>query len=234
MKLEGSVVLITGANRGLGLEFAKQALAAGAKKVYAGARDPSKITLAGVIPVKLDVTNADDVATVASQCSDVTLLINNAGIARLGGVVQADAARLLRDQMETNLFGMFNLSQAFAGTLGKNGGGAILNILSIVSWVGAPALGAYAVTKAAAWGLTNELRLELRAQGTQVVGLHAGFIDTDMARGFDAPKITPQDVVAQAYQAIAAGAEEVLVDAPTRQVREGLSHSVYLKDVLAG
>jgi NAD(P)-dependent dehydrogenase (short-subunit alcohol dehydrogenase family) len=234
MKLEGSVVLITGANRGLGLEFAKQALAAGAKKVYAGARDPSKVTLAGVIPVKLDVTNADDVATVANQCGDVTLLINNAGIARLGGVVQADGPGLLREQMETNLFGMFNLSHAFAGALGKNGGGAILNILSIVSWVGAPALGAYAVTKAAAWGLTNELRLELRAQGTQVVGLHAGFIDTDMARGFDAPKITPQDVVAQAYQAIAAGAEEVLVDTPTRQVRDGLSHSVYLKDVLAG
>ncbi len=234
MKLEGSVVLITGANRGLGLEFAKQALAAGAKKVYAGARDPSKITLAGVVPVKLDVTNADDVGTVASQCADVTLLINNAGIARLGGVVEGDPATLLREQMETNLFGMFNLSHAFAGALGKNGGGAILNILSIVSWVGAPALGAYAVTKAAAWGLTNELRLELQPQGTQVVGLHAGFIDTDMARGFDAPKVTPQDVVAQAYKAIAEGAEEVFVDEPTRQIHAGLSHSVYLKNVLAG
>ena len=234
MKLEGSVVLITGANRGLGLEFAKQALAAGAKKVYAGARDPSKVSLPGVIPVKLDVTNADDVATVASQCGDVTLLINNAGIAQLGGVVQGDAAGLLREQMETNLFGMFNLSHALAGTLGKNGGGAILNILSIVSWVGAPALGAYAVTKAAAWGLTNELRLELRAQGTQVVGLHVGFMDTDMARGFDAPKAAPQDVVAQAFQALAAGEEEVFADEPTRQIRQGLSHSVYLKDVLAG
>lgn len=234
MKLEGSVVLITGANRGLGLEFARQALAAGAKKVYAGARDPSRITLPGVIPVKLDVTSADDVATVASQCGDVTLLINNAGIARLGGVVQGDAAGLLREQMETNLFGVFNLSQAFAGTLGKNGGGAILNILSVVSWVGAPVLGAYAVTKAAAWGLTNNLRLELRPQGTQVVGLHVGFIDTDMARGFDAPKISPQEVVAEAYKAIAAGAEEVFADTPTRQVREGLSHSVYLNDVLAG
>jgi NAD(P)-dependent dehydrogenase (short-subunit alcohol dehydrogenase family) len=234
MKLEGSVVLITGANRGLGLEFAKQALAAGAKKVYAAARDPSKITLPGVIPVKLDVTNLDDVATVASQCGDVTLLINNAGIAKLGGLVQGEPAALLREHMETNLYGVLNLSQAFAGTLGKNGGGAILNILSIVSWAGAPVLGAYAVTKAAAWGLTNNLRIELRPQGTQVVGLHVGFMDTDMARGFDAPKIAPQEVVAQAYQAIAAGAEEVLADTPTRQVREGLSHSVYLKDVLAG
>ena len=234
MKLEGSVVLITGANRGLGLEFAKQALAAGAKKVYAGARDHSKVTLPGVIPVKLDVTNVDDVAAVARQCGDVTLLINNAGIARLGGVVQGDPAALLREQMETNLFGMFNMSQAFAGTLGKNGGGALLNILSIVSWVGAPVLGAYAVTKTAAWGLTNGLRLELRPQGTQVVGLHVGFMDTDMARGFDAPKVQPQDVVARAFKALAAGEEEVFADDPTQQVRQGLSHSVYLKDVLAG
>jgi NAD(P)-dependent dehydrogenase (short-subunit alcohol dehydrogenase family) len=148
--------------------------------------------------------------------------------------VQGEPAALLREHMETNLYGVLNLSQAFAGTLGKNGGGAILNILSIVSWAGAPVLGAYAVTKAAAWGLTNNLRIELRPQGTQVVGLHVGFMDTDMARGFDAPKIAPQEVVAQAYQAIAAGAEEVLADTPTRQVREGLSHSVYLKDVLAG
>ena len=233
MKLEGSVVLVTGANRGLGQEFAKLALAAGAKKVYAGARDPAKVSLAGVVPVKLDVTNADDVATVASQCADVTFLINNAGIARLGGVVQGDPDTLLREHMETNVFGMLNLSRAFAGTLGKNGGGAILNILSILSWVNTPSLGTYGVSKAAAWSLTNELRHELRAQGTQVVGLHAGFIDTDMARSFDAPKITPQDVVTQAFAAIEAGEHEVLVDAGTRQVKGGLSHGIYLKDIFA-
>jgi NAD(P)-dependent dehydrogenase (short-subunit alcohol dehydrogenase family) len=149
-------------------------------------------------------------------------------------VVQGDPAALLREQMETNVYGMLHLSRAFAGTLGRNGGGAILNILSILSWVNTPSLGAYGVTKAAAWSLTNELRHELRAQGTQVVGLHAGFIDTDMARGFDAPKISPQDVVSQAFEALAAGAEEVSVDAGTRQVREGLSHGVYLKDIFAG
>jgi len=233
MKIEGSVVLVTGANRGLGQEFARQALAAGAKKVYAGARDPGKVSLAGVVPIKLDVTNADDVATVASQCADVTLLVNNAGIARLGGVVQGDSAALLREHLETNLFGVLNMSRAFAGSLGKNGGGAILNILSILSWVNTPALGTYSISKAAAWALTNDLRHELRAQGTQVVGLHAGFIDTDMARGFDAPKITPQDVVAQALKALEAGEEEVLVDEPTRQVKDGLSHGVYLKDIFA-
>ena len=234
MKLEGSVVLVTGANRGLGQEFARQALAAGASKVYAAARDPGKVTLAGVVHIKLDVTNADDVATVASQCGDVTLLVNNAGIARLGGVAQGDPAALLREHLETNVFGVLGLSRALAPTLGKNGGGAILNVLSVLSWVNTPALATYGVSKAAAWALTNGLRHELRAQGTLVAGLHAGFIDTDMARGFDAPKISPEDVVAQAFRALEAGEEEILVDPATRQVKQGLSQGVYLKDILAG
>ena len=234
MKIKGSVVLVTGANRGLGEEFAKQALARGARKVYAAARDPGKVSLAGVVPIKLDVTSADDIATAASQCGDVTLLVNNAGIARLGGALQGDPAALLREHLETNLFGMLNISRAFAGALGRNGGGAMLNILSILSWVNTPSLGVYGVSKAAAWSLTNELRHELRAQGTQVVGLHAGFIDTDMARGFDAPKVSPQDVVAQAFECLEAGGEEVSVDAGSRQVKDGLSHGVYLKDIFAG
>ena len=234
MKIQGSVVLVTGANRGLGLEFAKQALALGAAKVYAAARDPSKITLPGVVPVKLDVTNVADVAALAVQCPDVTLLVNNAGIGRLGGVTGGDATTLLRDQLETNLFGVAHMSHAFAPVLARNGGGAILNLLSILSWVNTPVLGAYGVSKAAAWALTNSLRIELKAQGTQVVGFHGGFIDTDMVRGFDAPKATPADVVAQSYAAIEAGELEVRVDEGTRQVKAGLSQGVYLGDVLGG
>ena len=234
MKLKGSVVLVTGANRGLGLEFAKQALALGAAKVYAAARDPSKITLPGVVPVKLDVTNVADVAALAVQCPDVTLLVNNAGIGRLGGVASGDATALLREQLETNLFGVAHMSHAFAPVLARNGGGAILNLLSILSWVNMPVLGAYGVSKAAAWALTNSLRIELKAQGTQVVGFHGGFIDTDMVRGFDAPKATPADVVAQSYAAIEAGELEVRVDEGTRQVKAGLSQGVYLGDVLGG
>jgi NAD(P)-dependent dehydrogenase (short-subunit alcohol dehydrogenase family) len=234
MKIQNSVVLVTGANRGLGLEFAKQALSRGAAKVYATARDPSKIALAGVVPVRLDVTDPAQVAAVAAQCKDVTLLINNAGIARLGGIVAGDLAPLLREQLETNLFGMLHMSRGFAGVLANNGGGAILNILSILSWVNTPAIGGYGITKAAAWGLTNSLRHELRAQGTQVVAFHAGFIDTDMTRGLDIPKARPDDVVRQAFDAIEAGQEEVTTDEPTRQVRGGLSHGVYLNDVLAG
>jgi NAD(P)-dependent dehydrogenase (short-subunit alcohol dehydrogenase family) len=234
MNVKDSVVLITGANRGLGLEFAKQALKRGAAKVYATARDPSKISLAGVVPIRLDVTNPAEVAAVAAQCKDVTLLINNAGIARIGGVVQGDSAPLLREQLETNLFGMLHMSRGFADILGKNGGGAILNILSILSWVNTPKIGGYGITKAAAWGLTNSLRHELRGQGTQVVSFHAGFIDTDLTRGLDIPKARPEDVVRQAFDAIESGQEEVMTDEATRQVRDGLSQGVYLKDVLAG
>lgn len=234
MKIKDAVVFITGANRGLGLEFAKQALARGAKKVYAAARNPESITLPGVIPVKLDVTKPEDAAEAARLCGDVTLVINNAGIGRLGDVLAPNATALLREHMETNLYGVVNVSQAFAGTLGRNGGGALLNILSIVSWIHAPVIGTYSVSKAAVWSYTNGLRIGLREQGTQVVGLHAGFIDTDMVRDFDAPKVTPQDVVSQAYEAIEAGEEEVSVDEGTRQVKQGLSAGVYLTDVTAG
>jgi len=234
MKIKDSVVLVTGANRGLGLEFARQALALGAAKVYAAARDPSKVTLPGVIPVKLDVTNVAEVAALAVQCPDVTLLVNNAGIGRTGGVTGGDAASLLRDHLETNLYGVLHMSHAFAPVLARNGGGAILNILSILSWVNTPMLGAYGISKAAAWSLTNSLREELRAQGTQVVGFHGGFIDTDMIRSFDVPKSTPADVVAQSYAAIEAGETEVRVDEGTRQVKAGLSQGVYLRDALAG
>ena len=234
MKIQGSVVLVTGANRGLGLEFARQALALGAAKVYAAARDPSKVTLPGVVPVKLDVTNVADVAALAAQCPDVTLLVNNAGIGRVGGVIGGDATTLLRDQLETNLFGVAHMSHAFAPILARNGGGAILNLLSILSWVNTPMLGAYGVSKAAVWALTNSLRSELKAQGTQVVGFHGGFIDTDMIRAFDVPKATPADVVAQSYAAIEAGELEVRVDEATRQVKAGLSQGVYLGDALGG
>jgi NAD(P)-dependent dehydrogenase (short-subunit alcohol dehydrogenase family) len=233
MKLKDAVVFITGANRGLGLEFAKQALARGAKKVYASARDPKAVTLPGVIPVKLDVTKPEDALEAARQCGDVTVLINNAGIGRVSGFLTDDASAVMREQLETNLFGVLNVSQAFAGVLGRNGGGALLNVLSILSWVNAPVLASYSVTKAAAWSLTNGLRHELGKQGTQVVGLHAGLIDTDMVRSFDKPKTSPESVVQQAYDALEAGDSEVAVDESSRQVKQGLSSGVYLKDVLS-
>ncbi len=234
MNIQNATVLITGANRGIGLAFARAALARGARKVYAGARNPASVELPGVEPVRLDVTDAAQVAATATRCGDVTLLINNAGIARAGGWLAPNAVELAREQFETNVVGPLRLSQAFAPVLAKHGGGAILNVLSVASWISSPGLAAYGATKSAAWSLTNGLRHELRAQHTQVLGLHMGFVDTDLTRGFDLPKSSPDDIVARAFDALEAGDEEVRADAITEQVKLGLSAQpgVYL-NVLA-
>ncbi len=231
MELKNAVVFITGANRGLGLAFAREALARGARKVYAAARDPSTVRLAGVEPVKLDVTRPDEVAAVAARARDVTVLINNAGIAATGGFLAAGSADSARRHLETNLIGPLLMAQAFAPALAANGGGALLNVLSIASWINRPLLGVYGMSKSAAWALTNGLRHELRDQGTQVLGLHMGFVDTDLTRGIDAPKSTPEAIVSEAFDALEAGEEEVLADEATRAVKLGLSvrPAVYLQ-----
>lgn len=223
MKLVNATVLVTGANRGLGQEFARQALAAGARKVYAAARDPSTVTLPGVIPVRLDVTDAGQAAALARDLGDVDIVVNNAGIADFGGVLEEGSDAKLRRMLETNVFGMLNVSRAFAPVLGRNGGGALLNVLSVASWISAPMLASYAVTKAAAWSLTNALRNELAGQQTQVTALHVGFIDTDLTRGIDAPKLSVDFVVERGYAALEAGAPEVAIDELSQAVKRGLS-----------
>lgn len=223
MKIRGATVLVTGANRGIGLAFTRELLARGAKKVYAGARNPSTITLAGVEPVALDVTKPSQIAELAARLRDVDLVINNAGVGHAGGFLADDSEEVARRQLETNFFGMLRVSKAFAPVLKANGGGAILNVLSIVSWMNGGILAAYAASKSAAWSLTNSLRFELAGQKTQVVGLHMGFVDTDLVRGFDAPKETPEDIVSRALDGVEAGLDEVLGDEPTRQVKQGLS-----------
>ncbi|MES2839519.1 MAG: SDR family oxidoreductase [Pseudomonadota bacterium] len=232
MQLRNATVLVTGANRGIGLAFAREALARGARKVYAGARNPAGVTLPGVEPIALDVNNAEQVAAAARRAGDVTLVINNAGIASLGGFLTADSLEAARSQMETNFFGPLRVSQAFAPVLASHGGGAILNVLSVASWINSPMLAAYGASKSAAWALTNGLRNELRAQGTQVLGLHMGFVDTDLTQGLEMPKSTPEDIVRRAFDALEAGAEEVLGDEITQQVKRGLSAEpgVYLRD----
>ena len=223
MKLDNATVLVTGANRGLGQEFARQALARGARKVYAAARNPASVTLEGVVPVALDVTDAAQAEALARELGDVDLVINNAGIAEMTGVLKPDSPEALRRMLETNVFGILNVSRAFAPVLGKHGGGAFLNVLSVASWISSPALAAYGVTKAAAWSLTNALRNELAAQGTQVMGLHVGFIDTDLTQGIDAPKLTVDVVVDRGFAALEAGAPEVAIDELTQAVKRGLS-----------
>jgi short-subunit dehydrogenase len=198
-------------------------LARGAKKVYAGARNPASVTAAGVVPIQLDVTKEAEVARVAEQCRDVSLLVNNAGIARYGAFLSEHSIGDIREQLETNFFGMLRLSQAFAPVLAANGGGALLNVLSVASWINRPQLAGYGATKSAAWALTNGLRHELQDQGTQVLGMHMGFVDTDLTDGLDVAKQTPEAVVKAALDALEAGESEVLADDMTRMIKGGLS-----------
>ncbi len=223
MNLQNSVVFITGANRGLGLAFAQAALAAGARKVYAAARDPSSVTLSGVIPVQLDVTNPAQIAAAVAACPDVTLLVNNSGISRGSSFLGADAMAAARAEFETNFFGPWAVAQAFAPVLKAQGGGAVLNVLSVLSWLTIPGVATYSASKAAAWSLSNGLRNELRTQGTQVTSLHVAYMDTDMTRGLDAPKAAPLDVARLALQGVEAGLAEVLADDTTRHVKQSLS-----------
>ncbi|HTJ90399.1 MAG TPA: SDR family oxidoreductase [Acidocella sp.] len=223
MKIEGSTALVTGANRGLGLAFARALLEKGAAQVYAAARNPDAVTLKGVVPLKLDVTNEEDVAAAARVAGDVNLLINNAGIARPGAFLADGAVQDAREQFETNFIGPLRMARAFAPVLAKNGGGAIVNVLSVSSWMSGPMLATYGASKSAAWALTNGLRIELAEQGTQIVGLHAGFIDTDLTRDIDAPKSSPEEIVRATLEALERGEGQVLADEISRHVHRGLS-----------
>ena len=223
MKIENSVVLITGANRGIGLAFARELLARGARKVYAGARDPSTVTQPGVQSLQLDVTKPEEIADAVERAADVTLVINNAGIAQPGGFLAVDSDEVARRIFETNFFGVLNVSKAFAPVLKANGGGALLNVLSVASWVNGGELAAYSASKSAAWSLTNALRHELVAQKTQVLGLHMAYVDTDLTRGFEVQKSSAEEIVGRALDGLEAGFEEVLADLLTQQIRQGLA-----------
>jgi len=231
MKIKNSTALVTGANRGLGLAYAKALLAAGARKVYAGARDPSTVpSLEGLVPVKLDVNDAADVAAAAAACGDVDLVINNAGIIGDEPLLGSRGEDALHDVLRTNLHGVLAVSRAFEPVLRAHGGGALVNMLSALSWTSLPGTSGYSVSKAAAWALTNGLRNELRGQGTQVVGVHAGYIDTDMVRDVDSPKSRPEDIAQAVLAGIEAGESEVLADDTARYVKAGFGNtpSLYL------
>jgi NAD(P)-dependent dehydrogenase (short-subunit alcohol dehydrogenase family) len=223
MKIENAVVLVTGANRGIGLAFVRELMARGARKVYAGTRDLEAVLPPGVHPVRLDVTKPDDVAAAAALASDVTLVINNAGIAQPGSFFAPDSEDVARRIFETNFFAVLRMSKAFAPILKANGGGALLNVLSVASWVNGGELAAYSASKSAAWSLTNGLRNELAAQKTQVLALHMGYVDTDLTRGFDVPKSSPEEIVKRALDGLEAGLDEVLADERTEQVKQGMT-----------
>ncbi|HEY4463552.1 MAG TPA: SDR family oxidoreductase [Streptosporangiaceae bacterium] len=227
MRIQDSVALVTGASRGLGQVFAQGLADRGARTVYAAARDPATVAVTGpnVVPVALDVTDAGRVAQVARECPDVSLLINNAGIMERSPLLEAPAMDAARLEMETNYFGTLAMCRAFAPVLAANGGGAVVNMLSVVSWFTNPVNGSYCASKAAAWAMTNGVRIELAPQGTLVVAVHAGFVDTEMAAriaGPDDRKISPADVARQVFDAVEAGQIEVLADARTRRVKDSV------------
>jgi len=210
MDISGSVALVTGSNRGIGRHFAAQLLARGAAKVYATARSPERIDIPGVHVLRLDLTDPASVAAAAAAAGDLTLLVNNAGIATGTNLLgDLDQVRL---EMETHYFGTLSVVRAFAPILGANGGGAILNVLSALSWFSYDGANAYAAAKAAEWSLTNGIRLELATQGTQVTGVHVGAVDTDIMAGYDGPKVDPADVARAALDGVQAGRMEVVVD----------------------
>jgi NAD(P)-dependent dehydrogenase (short-subunit alcohol dehydrogenase family) len=207
----------------LGAAFCRALLEAGASKVYAGARDVGKVSVPGVIPVRLDITSPSDVEEAAARCGDVTLLINNAGILTGAGAFSDDAVDAGRREFETNVLGPLAVTRAFAPILASNGGGAIINVLSVLSWLSSPGAALYCASKAASWSLTNAIRQELQSQNTHVLALHVGFMETDMAARIHAPKSSPDDVASQALAGVHAGAFEVLADDTSRRVRSALS-----------
>jgi NAD(P)-dependent dehydrogenase (short-subunit alcohol dehydrogenase family) len=221
MKIDDSVALVTGANRGLGRHFAEQLLRRGAAKVYATARRPHLVDLPGVEVLPLDITDPATVAAAAKAAQDVTLLINNAGVSTMQNLVTGDPAKI-RLEMETHYFGTLEVVRAFAPVLAANGGGAIMNVLSALSWGVFDGANAYAAAKAAEWSMTNAIRLELAAQGTTVTGLHLSSTDTDMVAAFDIPKNDPADVVATALNGIEAGLLEVIADSDTAAAKAAL------------
>ena len=228
MDVKGSIALVTGANRGLGKAIVDELLSRGATKVYAGARDPQTVVADDprVVPVRLDVTDHDSVFAAADLATDVSLLVNNAGISDGTSVFGPDGVASLRRQLETNTLGPLEMTRAFAPILESNGGGAVVNVLSVLSWVTFPTTSGYSASKAAAWSITNASRGELSAQGTQVVGVHVGYLDTDMAAHVDGPKTDPADLARQVADAVEAGADEVLGDELSRGVKAALSGSV--------
>jgi uncharacterized protein (TIGR00730 family) len=222
MRLEGCVALVTGANRGLGAVFARALIDRGVRRVYAGARDPGSVSDPDVVPVGLDVTDAESVVASAQRCGDVTLLINNAGVLTDSPLLGAPTLDGAHAEMAVNYFGTLAMCRTFAPILGRNGGGAIVNVLSVASFFANPTMGSYAASKSAAWALTNAVRIELRCQGTQVLAVHAGYIDTDMAARVRAAKTSPDVVAARTLDALEAGAQEVLVDERTRRIKAAI------------
>ena len=220
--LNGAVVLITGANGGIGGHFVREALARGAAKVYATARNPREWDNERVVPLALDVTDPASIQAAVEAAPDVTVLINNAGATVTSAGILTHSDEEIRRNVETNFLGPLFLARAFAPILSAKGGNtAIIDIHSALSWYAVA--GIYSATKAALWSATNSLRLELQPAGVQVVGVHVGYVDTAMAAHTTDPKLDPAVLVTKVLDTVEAGGYEVLADETSVQAKAGLS-----------
>ncbi|MFF5790602.1 SDR family oxidoreductase [Paeniglutamicibacter sp. NPDC012692] len=219
--LNGAVVLVTGANGGIGTHFVHEALARGASKVYATARNPRAWDDERIVPLALDVTDQASIRAAVEAAGDVTVLINNAGasVASAGILTQTDEE--IRANVETNFLGPLFVARAFAPVLSANDNSVLIDMHSALSWYAVA--GIYSATKAALWSATNSLRLELAPSGVHVLGVHVAYVDTPMAAHSTDPKTDPADLVAMVFDALAAGDHEVLADAASAQLKAGLS-----------
>jgi NAD(P)-dependent dehydrogenase (short-subunit alcohol dehydrogenase family) len=220
------VVLVTGANRGIGRALCDSFTSHGAAKIYAAARDPDRIVDERFTRLRLDVTDSACVADAARIATDVTIVVNNAGVSGVGSPLLGGSLDAARKAMEVNFFGTWAISRAFAPSLAANHGGAIVNILSAASWWATPGAPGYSASKAAAWSLTNALREGLQEQGTRVLGVHCGYVDTDLSSWTDAPKITAETVAEETIKALLDDVDETLLDEFTRATRRALAGDV--------
>ncbi|MBW4475066.1 MAG: SDR family oxidoreductase [Stenomitos rutilans HA7619-LM2] len=215
MEIKGSVALVSGANKGIGKEFVKALHDMEADRIYACARDESKLSEVvaldpqRIIPLALDITSEPSIQAAVERCQDVTLLINNAGVGYDAGLIAAPDLSHARKEMETNYFGTLIMCRAIAPLLKQNGGGAIVNTLSSLALSNLPFRGSYSASKAAALSMTQGIRAELAAQGTLVVAMLPGTVDTDFSKNSDNPKTAPDTVANAALQAVIDGVEEV-------------------------
>ncbi len=228
MKIQDSIVLVTGANRGIGKAYVEALVQAGAQKIYATARQLESldevvaIAPERIVPLALDVTQAEQIEAIAQQASDVQLLINNAGVLTSGGLFKPDSIENAHSEFNTNYFGTLMMVRNFAPVLQRNGGGTIVNMLSIASIVNVPLFSSYSASKSALHSLTQGIRAELAAQGTQVIGVFPGPVDTPQAKEISLDKAEPIEVAKAVLAGIEQGSEDIYPDPVAQNVLESL------------
>ena len=222
MQINGAVALVTGANRGLGKRISEQLVERGAN-VYGAARRPENVASPGVIPIRMDITDASSVAAAAAATGDVTLLVNNAGMASSASLLTGPIDEV-RATMESHFFGTLSVTRAFAPQMMSNAPGAVLNVVSVLSWMHPQMLGAYAAAKTALWAQSDAVREEFAPHGVAVTALHIGFMDTEMIADLDTVKTDPAVIARMALDGVERGEVEVLTDDMTREAKAALSN----------